>query len=252
MRPVRAVFFDVDFTLIYPGPFFQADGYRDFCARHGIDNCDPRAYDAAVASASALLDESDDLAYDPGLFLRYIRHLIERMGGSGPNLDRCAAEVYREWAVCHHFKLYDDVLPTFRDLRMKGLRLGLISNTHRSLGDFASHFELDGLVSGWVSSSEHGFNKPHPSIFRTALNLLGVEAGEAVMVGDSYRHDIEGARSVGMRGILLRRSAAPEDALRPGGVSLPPDVAVVRSLSGVPPLLSCPSGLEPPDANPDS
>ena len=179
MRLTRTVFFDVDFTLIYPGPFFQADGYRDVCVRHGIPDCDPRAYDAAVASASALLDDSDDLAYDPAFFLRYIRHLIERMGGSGPNLERCAAEVYREWAACRHFELYDDVLPAFRELRAVGLRLGLISNTHRSLEAFATHFELDGLVAGWVSSSEHGYNKPHPSIFRTALNLLGAEAEES-------------------------------------------------------------------------
>ena len=237
MAVTRAVFFDVDFTLIYPGPFFQADGYRDFCVRHGIPDCNPLAYDAAVASASALLDESEDCAYDPAFFLRYIRRLIEQMGGSGPNLDRCAEEVYREWAVCHHFKLYDDVLPTFRELRSRGLRLGLISNTHRSLEDFASHFELDALVSGWVSSSEHGFNKPHPSIFKTALNLLGAEPRESAMVGDSYRHDIEGARAVGMQGILLRRSAPPAGPLRLNGIPLPPDVHVVRSLCEVAALI---------------
>jgi FMN phosphatase YigB (HAD superfamily) len=152
MAGIRAVFFDVDFTLIYPGPFFQADGYRDFCLRHGIPDCDAGAYDAAVANASSLLDESDDLAYDPAVFLRYIRYLIECMGGSGPNLDRCAGEIYREWAACHHFELYDDVLPAFRDLRGTGLLLGLISNTHRSLQAFARHFELDGLVSTWLSS----------------------------------------------------------------------------------------------------
>lgn len=243
----RAVFFDVDFTLIYPGPFFQADGYRDFCARHGIPDCDPRSYDAAVASASALLDDSDDLVYDPGFFLRYIRHLIEQMGGSGPNLERCAEEVYREWAVCHHFRLYDDVMPAFRELRRRGLRLGLISNTHRSLEAFASHFELDGLVSGWLSSSEHGYNKPHPSIFRSALNLLGVDPGEAAMVGDSYRHDIEGARAVGMRGILLRRSAPPSGPLGSLHHQHPPDVAVIRSLSELAGLLS----LEPRALSPE-
>ena len=32
----KAVFFDVDFTLIYPGPKFQGEGYRQFCARHGM------------------------------------------------------------------------------------------------------------------------------------------------------------------------------------------------------------------------
>ena len=31
-----AVFFDVDFTLIYPGPAFQGEGYRTFCERHGM------------------------------------------------------------------------------------------------------------------------------------------------------------------------------------------------------------------------
>ena len=33
---VSAVFFDVDFTLIYPGPTFQGEGYQRFCAAHGI------------------------------------------------------------------------------------------------------------------------------------------------------------------------------------------------------------------------
>lgn len=242
----RAVFFDVDFTLIHPGPMFQGEGYRDFCARHGLGTCNPGAFEAAVASASSLLDESDDHAYDPALFVRYIRHLLEKMGASGPGLDACAEEIYREWAACHHFSLYDDVLPTLRALRARGLLLGLISNTHRSLETFASHFELDQLVSASVSSCEHGYNKPHPSIFRTALRLLAVPPEEAVMVGDSYRHDIEGARAVGMRGILLRRSAAPlgpgELGVRPGGDTLPhqpgqseapPYVPVVTTLQEV-------------------
>jgi HAD superfamily hydrolase (TIGR01549 family) len=236
MSTTRAVFFDVDFTLIYPGPMFQARGYLEFCQRHGIVSCDPSTYEEAVASASALLDESDDHAYDASLFLRYIRYLIERMGGRGPGLDACAAEIYTEWAACHHFELYDDVIPALREVRGMGLSIGLISNTHRSLAAFADHFELDGLVSAAVSSSEHGFNKPHPSIFRTALGLLSVGADEAVMVGDSYRHDIVGARAVGMRAILLRRSAL-RSPLPERGSEVDPSVPVVRSLREVPALL---------------
>ena len=189
---LRAVFFDVDFTLIYPGPMFQGEGYRDFCSKHGVANCDPSAFHAAVASASALLDEAEDHAFDAQVFVRYIRHIIERMGGSGEALDACALEIYREWAACHHFSLYDDVLPSLQALRAKGLLIGLISNTHRSLENFQSHFELDDLIAGAVSSREHGYNKPHPSIFRTALRLLPVAPGEALMVGDSFGHDIEG------------------------------------------------------------
>ena len=61
--------------------------------------------------------------------------------------------------------------------------------------------------------------KPHPSIFRAALQLLDVTPAEAVMVGDSFKHDVEGALNVGMRAVLLNRgdAAAPKvDALRRG------------------------------------
>jgi putative hydrolase of the HAD superfamily len=234
---VRAVFFDVDFTLIYPGPAFQGEGYRQFCAKHGIDRCDPSAFTAAVTSASALLDDSDDHAYDARFFVRYIRHIIERMGGAGPAVDGCAEEIYREWAACHHFELYDDVLPTLRTLRARGYLLGLISNTHRSLEAFRSHFDLDELISAAVASCEHGFNKPHPSIFGTALRLLAVSPDEAVMVGDSVAHDIEGARAVGMKAVLLRR--AVQGPTRPDGpVGRPGDsVPVISTLSELPALL---------------
>jgi putative hydrolase of the HAD superfamily len=232
----RAVFFDVDFTLIYPGPVFQGEGYRQFCAKHGITTCDPTAFGKAVASASALLEDSDDHAYDAAFFIRYIRHIIEQMGGGGLALDACAEEIYREWAACHHFALYDDALPVLRTLRQRGLMLGLISNTHRSLDAFQSHFELDELIAAAVSSCEHGYNKPHPSIFRTALKLLSVAPEEAVMVGDSYRHDIEGARTVGMRGVLLRRSGRGPiaDLCHDGGIA---GVPVIASLSELPALI---------------
>jgi HAD superfamily hydrolase (TIGR01509 family) len=233
---LRAVFFDVDFTLIYPGQAFQGEGYRHFCAKHGIVRCDPSEFQAAVVSASVLLDESPDHAYDEGVFIRYIRHIIERMGGEGSAVDACAEEIYREWAACRHFELYDDVLPTLGALRARGLRIGLISNTHRSLEAFQSHFELGALVSGAVSSREHGYNKPHPSIFRAALSLLSVSPEEAIMVGDSYAHDVEGARAVGMKAVLLRRighrtlpQAEPE-AVRTGAV---PIISSLLELTGL-------------------
>jgi putative hydrolase of the HAD superfamily len=235
-RPViRAVFFDVDFTLIYPGPVFQGEGYREFCARHGITTCDASTFDQAVASAATLLEEPEDHAFDAGFYIRYIRHIIERMGGSGAALDACAEEIYREWAACRHFSLYDDARPALRGLRDRGLKIGLISNTHRSLESFRRHFELDDLIAGAVASSDHGYNKPHPSIFRTALDLLAVSPDEAVMVGDSYKHDIEGAKAVGMRGVLLRRSGRL--LIADGSAGPPSDVPVIASLSEVANLL---------------
>ena len=227
--PVTAVFFDVDFTLIYPGPTFQGVGYQRFCARYGVD-IDPSRFADAVLSASASLTDAQDQTYDSGLFVRYTRRIIEGMGGRGPRLDACANEIYAEWAACRHFFLYDDVTPALRDLADRGVKVGLISNSHRCLATFQRHFELHGLVAGALSSSEHGYLKPHRSIFESALKLPGVGAGESVMVGDSVQHDIEGAQRVGMRGILVQRAPNPM-------LARPPGVPVIRGLAELSALL---------------
>jgi len=226
----RAVLFDVDFTLIYPGPMFLGEGYQAFCARYGID-VDASRFDEAVAAAAPLLDVPDDAPYDPELFVAYTSRIIEGMGGRGPELDACSREIYAEWAACQHFELYDDVPQVFRILADAGIRIGLISNTQRCLTTFQSHFELDGLVSATVSSFEHGRMKPHPSIFEEALMRLGASAAEAIMVGDSVRQDVEGALRAGMRAILLHRGEHPPDRARELGVP------IIKSLLELPPLL---------------
>lgn len=206
----KAVLFDVDFTLIYPGPTFQGEGYAAFSARHGIE-VDATRFDAAVASAASLLDLPEDTVYEDEIHIRYTRHILERMGAAGNvgALDACAREIYREWAACQHFELYDDVPGVLRDLAASGVRIGLVSNSHRCLASFQAHFELQGLISATVSSSDHGMMKPHPSIFRAALDLMDVPPAEAMMVGDSVPHDIEGALRLGMRAALLHRSGRP-------------------------------------------
>jgi len=224
--PTRAVFFDVDFTLIYPGPRFQASGYHDFCARHGIP-VDPSAFDRAVAEAASGLDPGDDI-YDVELYVDYTKRIIEGMGGRGPAVAVVAREIYDEWAACQHFTMYDDVPDVLRALHASGLKMGLISNSHRCLASFQTHFDLQGLFAVTVSSVEHGYMKPHRSIFEAALRAARVEAAEAVMVGDSLTHDVDGARRLGMRGVLVARS---------GPVTAPPDVPVIRSLRELPALV---------------
>lgn len=223
----HAVFFDVDFTLIHPGPVFQGVGYREFCARHGVE-VDPSAFDRAVAEASSLLQAPSEI-YDPEIFVRYTSRIIEGMGGRGAGVDSASRDIYDEWAACHHFDLYEDVPDVLRSIHAAGVRIGLISNTQRCLSSFQRHFALEGLFSVAVSSSEHGFMKPHRSIFEAALRQVDVAADEAVMVGDSLPHDIEGARRSGMRGILVARGRVPEQC--------PTDVPIIRSLRELPPLL---------------
>jgi putative hydrolase of the HAD superfamily len=220
-----AVFFDVDFTLIHPGPRFQSTGYEACCARHGV-LIDASRFDAAVAGAAGVLDFEDaNAVYDAELFVKYTQRIIELMGGASPGAERAARELYDDWAEHHHFSLYDDVVETLQTLRDRAIRVGLISNSHRCLASFQSHFALDGLVTVAVSSPDHGYMKPHPQIFHAALKLMAVEPESAVMVGDSMSHDVNGARRAGMRGILLARGAAPADL---------EDVEVIRSLRELP------------------
>ena len=53
-------------------------------------------------------------------------------------------EIYDEWAHCHHFELYDDVPAVLGALAAAGVRIGLISNSHRCLESFQEHFDLRG------------------------------------------------------------------------------------------------------------
>jgi putative hydrolase of the HAD superfamily len=223
----RAVFFDVDFTLIRPGPTFQGSGYREFCARHGVD-VDAGRFEQAVAQASSLLDAEGGV-YNPQVFVDYTRRIIEAMGGSGEGVDRAATDIYAEWSACHHFEMYEDVPEALRALHASGIRIGLISNTQRCLTSFQTHFQLQGLFDVAISSCDHGYMKPHPSIFEAALRQVGASSRESVMVGDSLQHDIEGARRLGMRAVLVSRSGPRSDC--------PAEVPVIASLRELPALV---------------
>jgi putative hydrolase of the HAD superfamily len=222
VEPVQAVFFDVDFTLIFPGPTFHGEGYRRFCVPYGIQ-VDPALFEPAAAVSSSILDEVQEQIYTHDLFIHYTASIIEHMGGRGPRVAEAAREIYEQWASNHHFEMYDDAAPVLRALQERGLKVGIISNSHRSLDAFCDHFSLGGLIHATVSSSEHGFMKPHRSIFDAALERAGVPAQAALMVGDSLKHDVEGALAAGMKAVLLRRSGeVPAD--------VPAGVPVIRTL----------------------
>ena len=147
--------------------------------------------------------------HDEEIWIRFTEEIVRGMGGDAGTARACAVDMVRRWEVHDHFDLYDDALPVLAELRGRGLKLGLISNGQRDLVEFARHHDLDVDVA--VGSMSHGRTKPHASIFEAALAALEVAPTEAVMVGDSYADDIEGARALGIRAILIDR-----DGLRPG------------------------------------
>jgi putative hydrolase of the HAD superfamily len=124
------------------------------------------------------------------------------------------------------FRPYPDVVPTLTALRGEGRRLVIVSNWDCSLPEWLGPPGLLALVDGVVTSADVGAAKPDPRIFRRGLELAGGRPQDAVHVGDSVANDVEGARALGIRAVLLQRAGDP-----PAGVDH------IRSLVELPSLL---------------
>jgi putative hydrolase of the HAD superfamily len=83
-----------------------------------------------------------------------------------------------------------------------------------------------------LASGAEGISKPDPAFFRLAAARAGVPPGAALMVGDSYRADVEGARASGMQAVLLARPEWRDQRETP-----PDGVTVIGSLSELPALV---------------
>ena len=199
---LRAVLFDVDFTLVRPGPELGPEGYVRAGRRHGLE-LDPSRYEDARAAALVDLRVHPELEHDDEIWFRFSERVVRGMGGDAESAYACSVEITRGWERHENFELYEDTLPVLDELRGYGLKIGLVSNSARDVHAFARHHALE--IDAGISSFHHGKTKPHASIFRAVLDLLGVQPGEAAMVGDTVEDDVEGARAVGMRAVLVDR-----------------------------------------------
>jgi HAD superfamily hydrolase (TIGR01662 family) len=199
---LRAVLFDVDFTLAKPGPELGPDGYVRVGARHGL-TLEASRYGDARDAALTHLERHPELDHDEEIWYAFTEQIVLGMGGVEPASYECAVEITRGWELHENFELYEDTLPVFEELRNAGLKIGLVTNSARDVHAFAQHHALD--IDAAIGSLEHGKTKPHASIFAVVLELLEVEPAAAAMVGDDVEDDIEGARALGMRAILVDR-----------------------------------------------
>ena len=207
---LRAVLFDVDFTLAKPGPDLGPEGYRRLGERFGLD-LDPSRYDAARAAAVSELKRHPELDHDEEVWVAFTVEIVRHMGGDGEAARAC----------CRRDGGRVGALAQLRALRGRAARAGgaapprasgsASSRTPRATCEhFVSHHGLD--VDAVVSSGYFGKTKPHPSIFEHVLGALEVAPADAAMVGDSVEDDIEGARALGMRAFLLDRDGRFPDA----------------------------------------
>jgi HAD superfamily hydrolase (TIGR01549 family) len=199
---LRAVLFDVDFTLVKPGPDLGPEGYQALGRRFGLD-LDPARYADARLAAVETVERHPELDHDEEVWVLFTERIIRGMGGDSERAYEAAVEMTHAWENAANFELYEDSLPVLGLIREHGLKIGLVSNTGRDLEAFVSHHGLD--VDAALGSGAYGKTKPHPAIFLAALDALDVGAEEAAMVGDSPEDDIAGAVALGMRAFLVDR-----------------------------------------------
>jgi putative hydrolase of the HAD superfamily len=155
--------------------------------------------------------------------------LPQLLAAASDRLGLDAAEALLEEAATRHLDAWTphvshdpDAVPTLEALRERGLRIGLLSNTHWPRTFHERFLERDGLVElidARLYTSEMPFQKPHPSAFRAALDAVEVEdPSRAVFVGDRPFDDISGARAAGLRPVLRRNGLVPDYDVEPDAV----------------------------------
>jgi len=119
-------------------------------------------------------------------------------------------ELWDAWNLGGQFfgrTLFPDALDTLRWLLERGFKLGAVTDRAfggpRFMAEMAE-YGLDGFFGVVTISSDVGYLKPHPKIFQHALEALEVAPEETVMVGDSLRCDVAGAKGLGMVAVWKR------------------------------------------------
>lgn len=141
--------------------------------------------------------------------------LAELVGdcGVGDGESDRVVEALVEADYASSMRSYPETIPTLRALRDRGLLIGVCSNWGWDLETFLEMTRVAGLVDVAVTSARAGFRKPHPGIYELVLAALGVPAGDAVFVGDSWGPDVVGPSGLGMSAVhVVRdpRQPAPE------------------------------------------
>ena len=136
---LRAVLFDVDFTLARPGPELGPEGYVRAGGAPRAHGSSPRRYEAARDAALVDLRRHPELEHDDEIWFRFTERIVRGMGGDADSAYACAVEITRAWERHENFELYDDVPDALAALRSAGLRIGLVSNSARDVREFARH-----------------------------------------------------------------------------------------------------------------
>jgi putative hydrolase of the HAD superfamily len=200
---LEAVLFDWGDTLM---EFRFSEELMDTAFRAGLDALGRDDLAPADDIRAHFRERFEPLFWAPGTLeeIEYPGMIRDALAHFGTELtdDELARFLEAEHAAWEPARvLAADTHALLESLRERGLRLGLVSNAfdpgwllHRDLEQMGLADRLDFAVF----SSEVGVRKPHPQIFKRALDELGVAPENALFVGDRLYEDVRGAGELGM------------------------------------------------------
>lgn len=201
-RELDTVFLDAGGVLVHP----SWTRISEALGRHGVS-----VAAAALARAEPHAKRELDVAHeirqtnDAGRVPRYFDLVLVRAGVTPSAATDAALAEMRDYHAREN--LWEDVpaevVPALGRLRAAGFHLVVVSNANGRLRAVFDRIGLTPHLDDVIDSTEVGYEKPDPGIFRLALARAGSAPGRALHVGDLYHVDVVGARAAGIRGVLL-------------------------------------------------
>lgn len=233
-----AALIDLDDTLFD----HRASARRALQAAASVDPALGRcAFDALEARHRALLEDLHRRVLDGGMTVDEARALRFRtlVAEQGEACDDARLErltsAYRG-AYQYGWECLAGARELLEELRVRGSRIAIVTNNVVS-EQVAKlrRLELEALVDALIVSEAVGASKPDARIFTHALEAVDAGAHEAVMLGDNWKADVEGALAAGIRAVWFNPRGLPRPADIDGVdevASLEPAAAVADVLTG--------------------